>query len=60
MKVGTEMIGKRVYIRLRVGGSYTGVIQKTTGTETEIQVEDGVVHVQNGMMASLQVLEVKQ
>lgn len=60
MKIDQNLIGKRVSVRLRTGGSYTGVIQKTTGTETEIQVEDGTVHVQNGMIASLQVLEVKQ
>ena len=36
MKVGQEMVGKRVYIRLRVGGSYTGQI---VGSEKFLTVD---------------------
>ena len=61
MKVGTEMIGKRVYIRLRVGGSYTGTVAGTEKGSTRITMDNGSnVVVQDGMIASLEVLEVKQ
>ena len=61
MKVGTDMIGKRVYIRLRVGGSYTGTILGTEKGSTRIKMDNGSnVVVQDGMIASLEVLEVKQ
>ena len=59
MKVGTEMIGKRVYIRLRVGGSYTGTIASLEQGSTWIYLDNGSsVKVQDGMIASLEVLEI--
>ena len=61
MKVGQEMVGKRVYIRLRVGGSYIGTVAGTERGSTRITMDNGSdVVVQDGMIASLEVLEVKQ
>lgn len=54
------MVGKRVYIRLRVGGSYTGTVAGTEKGSTRITMDNGSnVVVQDGMIASLEVLEVK-
>ena len=60
MKIGPELIGKRVYIRLRVGGSYTGQIVGSEKGSTRILLDIGTtVLVQDSMIASLEVLEVK-
>ena len=57
MKISQEIVGERVYIRLRVGGSYTGkVVSIADGTTRIVLGNGGVVSVQNSMIASIEVL----
>lgn len=57
MKISQEIVGKRVYIRLRVGGSYTGKVASIADGTTRIVLGNGgVVSVQNSMIASIEVL----
>ena len=55
MKIDNEYIGKRVYIRLRVGGSYTGVIQ-SAGSTVSLLDDKRQVMIQSSMIASMQIL----
>ena len=57
MKIGQELVGKRVYIRLRVGGSYSGKVVSIADGTTRIALGNGgVVSVQNSMIASIEIL----
>lgn len=57
MKISQEIVGKRVYVRLRVGGSYTGKVDSIAdGTTKIVMGNGGVVSVQNSMIASIEVL----
>ena len=61
MKIDTGMKGKRVHIRLRTGGKYTGVVKEII-KGTVILALDKVkdVIVQSGMIASMEELEVSK
>ena len=56
MKVGNEFVGKVVYVRLRVGGSYTGTILSTGSTVTLLMHDNRKVMVQSSMIASMQLM----
>ena len=56
MKIDSEYIGKRVYIRLRVGGSYTGLIQNVGSTVSLLLDDKRQVMIQSSMIASMQIL----
>ena len=57
MKISQEIVGKRVYIRLRVGGSYSGKVVSISDGTTRIALGNGgVVSVQNSMIASIEIL----
>ena len=56
MKIDSSYIGKRVYIRLRVGGSYTGVIQSAGSTLSLLLDDKRQVMIQSSMIASMQIL----
>lgn len=56
MKIDSEYIGKRVYIRLRVGGSYTGLIQNVGSTVFLLLDDKRQVMIQSSMIASMQIL----
>ena len=56
MKIDSSYIGKRVYIRLRVGGSYTGVIQSAGSTVSLLLDDKRQVMIQSSMIASMQIL----
>ena len=57
MKIDSEYIGKRVYIRLRVGGSYTGIIQSAGSTVSLLLDDKRQVMIQSSMIASMQIME---
>lgn len=58
MKVSKELEGKRVAIKMRMGGSYLGVITKITPTSTYIKPDgQGEAILSNGMIGSIQLLE---
>lgn len=60
MKIDNTTIGKRVHIRLRVGGSYTGTLTLTNKGASTLKLDDGhVVTLQNGMIASLEIMDVE-
>jgi hypothetical protein len=60
MKIEKEIVGKKVYVRLRTGGSYSGKVGRVESTFMEINAGNGTVRLQNGMIASLQVLEMSK
>ena len=57
MKISKEMEGKRVHIKMRMGGSYIGVITKVNPTNTYIKPDgQGQAILSNGMIGSVQLL----
>ena len=60
MKIEKEIVGEKVYVRLRTGGSYSGIVRRVESTFMEINTGNGTVRLQNGMIASLQVLEMSK
>lgn len=61
MKIEKKLKGKLVYCRLRVGGSYTGVVTDVQDTYLDLKTRDGTeVRLQNGMIASLQIMEMSK
>ena len=60
MKIEKEIVGKKVYVRLRTGVSYSGIVRRVESTFMEINAGNGTVRLQNGMIASLQVLEMSK
>ena len=60
MKISKEEVGQRVRIRMRVGGTYVGMVTKVTDSATYLKLDDGIdTQVSNGMIASLQHLKVE-
>ncbi len=60
MKISKDEVGQRVSIRLRVGGTYVGMVTKVTDSATYLKLDDGTdTQVSNGMIASLQHLKVE-
>ena len=57
MKISKEMEGRRVHIKMRMGGSYTGIITKVNPTNTYIKPDgQGQAILSNGMIGSVQLL----
>ena len=57
MKISKELEGKRVHIKMRMGGSYTGIITKVNPTSTWIKPDNqGDAVLSNGMIGSVQLL----
>jgi hypothetical protein len=57
MKISKELEGKRVHIKMRMGGSYIGIITKVDPTSTWIKPDgQGDAVLSNGMIGSVQLL----
>lgn len=57
MKMSKELEGKRVHIKMRMGGSYIGIITKVNPTSTWIKPDgQGDAVLSNGMIGSVQLL----
>ena len=57
MKISKELEGKRVHIKMRMGGSYTGIIIRVNPTNVYIKPDgQGQAILSNGMIGSVQLL----
>ena len=57
MKISKELEGKRVHIKMRMGGSYTGLIIRVNPTNIYIKPDgQGQAILSNGMIGSVQLL----
>jgi hypothetical protein len=58
MKISKELEGKRVAIKMRMGGTYVGLITKVNPTNTYIKPDgQGQAILSNGMIGSVQLVE---
>ena len=61
MKISKELEGKRVHIKMRMGGSYTGIIIRVNPTNVYIKPDgQGQAILSNGMIGSVQLLVEEQ
>ena len=59
MKIDTGMMDKRVHVRLRTGGQYTGIVKQLSKGTVLLYLDNGrQVTIQLGMIASMEELEV--
>ena len=57
MKVNQDIAGKRVLIKMRTGGTYSGTVTKILSSAIEMQPDiGGKVFLSNGLIASIQYL----
>ena len=57
MKISKELEGQRVHIKMRMGGSYTGIIIRVNPTNVYIKPDgQGQAILSNGMIGSVQLL----
>ena len=61
MKIDTGMMEKRVHVRLRTGGQYTGTVKQLSKGTVLLYLDNGrQVTIQSGMIASMEELEVSK
>ena len=59
MKIDTGMMDKRVHVRLRTGGQYTGTVKQLSKGTVLLYLDNGrQVTIQSGMIASMEELEI--